>query len=164
GQQLHDGLTALVIESRGGLVAYDDARLMNQSAGNRDALLLSTGQGRRQKVDAIGESQLRQQDLRLGDRAPTTDACKDQQLCDVLRCGQCRQQVELLENESKVASAEQDALAGRQIVEPCTEHRQLALGSVEQAGDDRNQGGLAAPARADEKAQFADARLKIDPA
>src|SRR5262245_41551711 len=154
GQQLHDGLTALMIKSRGGLVADDDARLMNQRAGNRDALLLSTRQRRRQKVDSIGESQFRQQDLRLVDRAPATDAGGDQRHRDVLRCGQRRQQVELLENESKVAPAEEDALAGRQIVEPCTEHRQLARGSVEQAGDDRDQGGLAAPARADEKAQF----------
>src|SRR5262247_4154343 len=50
-QQLHDGLTASMVKSGGGLVAHDDARLMNQRAGNRDALLLSTGQRRRQKID-----------------------------------------------------------------------------------------------------------------
>src|SRR5262245_25065104 len=77
-QQLHDGLTASMVKSGGGLVAHDDARLMSQRAGNRDALLLSTGQRRRQKIDAIDEPQFRQQNLRSLDRTPTTDAGGDQ--------------------------------------------------------------------------------------
>ncbi len=43
GKQIHGGAAGFMIESRGGLIADDQTRLMHQRTGQRDTLLLTAG-------------------------------------------------------------------------------------------------------------------------
>src|SRR5215831_3059595 len=56
-EKVHHGLTRRMIERGGRLVAHDDARLMDESPGKSDSLLLAAGKLGRKRVHSFFEAQ-----------------------------------------------------------------------------------------------------------
>ena len=161
-EQVHDSLAARVVQRRRRLVTHDESRLVNERTGNGDALLLAAGEGHGQRIEAMLQAELGQQVFRAVDRATTHQAGGNQRNGHVLGSRECRQQVELLEDESEILAPEEDPLVRGQIVRTRAENRDLACARIEQAGNNRDQGGLAAATGADQEAQLANARLEVN--
>jgi hypothetical protein len=63
-QPAHHKLPGFAVERAGRLIAHDDRRIAEQSAGNRDALLLSAGELRRAMSGAVAHAESTQQPAR----------------------------------------------------------------------------------------------------
>ncbi len=113
-KQLHHRACGLGIERCGGLVADDDRWIATERASDRDALLLTTREVRGQAVHARAEADALEQLLclllclllRLRLRPARLRILHLDRHRDVLERRQGREQVEALEDEAKVASAE----------------------------------------------------------
>ena len=140
-QQRQDLLLAGGIQVTRGFVGEDDARPVDQGAGDGDALLLPAGQFVGLVVRALPQPHLGEQFL--GALEIEAMAGIDQRHGHVLVGGGARQQIELLKDKS-------DGLAPqhRQVVFvevghfPAKEPIGTGLGGIEQA-DDMHEGGLA---------------------
>src|SRR5215470_10940891 len=82
----------------------------------------------------------------------------------VLRRSQCGQQIELLEDEPQVLAPELHQTVTGQRIHALTEYLYLTTRGVQHAGDDRQQRGLAAPARADQHGQLTQRDVQVDAA
>ena len=102
-EELHDLPAGGRVEVAGRLVGDDQSRLVNERAGDRDALLLATGELTGVLLELAGEAHGLQ---RLG--APAADlpaglAQHSQREGDVLVDGQPRKELEVLEDEADLA-------------------------------------------------------------
>ena len=70
----------------------------------------------------------------------------------------------MLEHEAYVFAAKENPLVGRQSAGIATEQFHLAGAGIEQAGDDGQQRGFAATARANNEGEFAEPGLEVDAA
>src|SRR5215472_16817762 len=138
-----------MVERGGRLVAEDKGRVVHKGAGERDALLLPAGKSARQRVEAIFQAELDEQFLRARNGLTPLDASGEERHRGVLGGGERGQEIVLLKNEPEVFSAKQDALLGTEAFDVFPEEVDLAAGSVEQAGDHREQRRFSASARAD---------------
>jgi hypothetical protein len=66
-EQLHHRLAGRVIERGGRLVAEDQAGLVHEGTGECDALLLTAGKGRRERVESVLQAKPNKQLLRVRD-------------------------------------------------------------------------------------------------
>jgi len=104
-QQIEDDITRMRVEVPSRLIREQPFRAVDEGAGDGDPLLLATGQLRRQRVRLIAQSDFFQQFERPF--LPVIIDFPSEQRChDVLECRQCRDQVELLEDETDVVEAE----------------------------------------------------------
>ena len=145
------------------LVGEDDARLLDERPGDRDALLLAAGEMRRQVGRAIGEADLLEQGERAGTRLVVRDAGRSDRRLHVVDCGERRDQVELLEHEPERPQPEigEGGVAERAEVLAFEAHGPLAR-AVERA-EQLEQRRLARAARADERDELARADVEVDP-
>ena len=107
GEFSHDGqhlADHLGIEGARGLVEEENLRFHGQRAGDRDALLLAAGEPRGEFVDLVFQANAREQAVRrltgLIFRQPSELHGRER---DILRDGEMREQVEMLENHSHPA-------------------------------------------------------------
>jgi hypothetical protein len=156
-QELHHRFSRRVVESRGRLVAHDDARLVDQRAGEGDALLLSSGEFRGQRPGALFQPEPRKQRPGAIQRLLARHLGGEKRHRYVLRGSQSRKQVVLLEDEAEVSAPEKHALRAGEVVRPLSEDREVTLGAVQQAGDHAQERRLAAPAGPHEKGELAEA-------
>src|SRR6266446_10678584 len=92
------------------------------------------------------------------------DSGDEQRHRHVLRSGEGRQEVVLLEEEADVLAPEEDLLGWGEVVDLNAQHRQIPVRPIQESSDDRDERRLAAPARTDQEAQLAEARVKLDAA
>src|SRR5216684_3219032 len=90
------------IQVAGGLVGEDDVRVVDQGAGDADALLFATGKLRGQMVSAVFKTNVieRGQSFSL-----VRHAVKVLRQHDVFECGEVGDQMELLEDEANLFCA-----------------------------------------------------------
>src|SRR5262249_19635241 len=150
-----------MIEGGRRFIAHDDARLVNQSSGERDALLLATRQLGRKRVDPFFEPQPHEECLCPIERLLARDVGGKKWNRDVLDRRQGWQQVVLLEQEAEVFASEEDAVRVGKAVWSLPEDRQLTSVAVEQAGADAQEGGLAAATRPDQEGELTEASVEV---
>ena len=154
GEQFHHGHPRRVVERGGGFVADHQARFVNQRAGKGDALLLSTRELARHGIEPVPQAESDQQGFRPVNGFGAFEAGGEQRDGGVLGGGERRQQVVLLKYETEVPPAEENLVLRRKPGGDLTKQFNLAPGGIQQAGDDRDEGGLAASARADQECEF----------
>jgi hypothetical protein len=137
---------------------------VDQRAGESDPLLLAPGKSRREGFGPVGEPELRQEPLRLGQRLLPRLARRQQGHGDVLGGGQRGEEVVLLEEEAQVLTAEQDLLLSPEVVDGRAEHAQVAARAVQETRDDRDERRLSAAAGPNQEAQLPEARVEVDTA
>ena len=159
--QLHDVGAGVLIEGRGRLVANQEGRLVDQRAGDRDALLLTAGERVGPAFFAALEADL------IDDRQgaftgfvirPTLDQEGDHHVLDD---GERRDEVEGLEDEAEVPAAERRELFLAEAVEALTEDLDRARLRRERAGDDGEEGRLPATRGTDQHDELAAAGLEV---
>ena len=126
GEQLHDVDGGGRVEVSGRLVGQQHLRAVDQSARDRDALLLTTGQLVREPLLLAGEADEREH---LGHGLldePARGSDHLQREGDVLEDGLVRQQPEVLEDRADV-TAEVRHLAVRQRAQVAAEHDDAAV-------------------------------------
>src|SRR5690349_12030916 len=109
-------------------------------------------------VGALGEPHLAEQ----LERSLSRTADRDELHLDVLHCGERRDQVELLEDESERAQPQRGELAVRQVREVAPLEDDVARARAVERGEQLQQGGLAGAARAFERHELARAELEVD--
>src|SRR6185436_15353994 len=93
------------VEVRGRLVGEEDRWVGDQRARDRDALFLSAREIARQEARALGQADRFDQPRGFVPRRLAAEALDLRRVGDVLRGGQCRKQVVLLEDETDRAAA-----------------------------------------------------------
>ncbi|MNH15811.1 hypothetical protein D3C79_754330 [compost metagenome] len=152
GQFLHqflDALGGVVVEVAGRLIEHHQPRTVDQGAGNRYPLALTTGQLGRFVAQAMSQANAREQRFGALARFGDGGAADQQRHAHVLQRGEFRQQVMELVDEAQRAVAQQ-------ATGTLTEGRQLfagqpdaALGRGVEAAQQVEQGTLARTRTAD---------------
>ena len=123
-----------VVEVARRLVREDHPRLERQRACDRDPLLLSAREVRREVARAVGEADLGEHALGALPGVDRRESGRGELRLDVLEGGQRRDQVELLEDESERAQPELGEVAVAQLREIATLEEDAAAGrTVERA-------------------------------
>jgi hypothetical protein len=136
------------VEVAGGLVGEDQRRLVDQGAGDGDALLLAARELARQVVEALAQPDAAQGLFGFTTVGHAVDVLGQH---DVLQRGEIRDQVELLEDEADGALAVAGQLAGRHAggtAEVHTADPHPARARTVEAGEDVEKRGLAGAGRA----------------
>ena len=164
-QQLHHRLAVRGVERGRRLVADDEARLVDQRPGERDALLLAARELRGERASVrsprprrASSSLARGTACFLASPAASSGTATFSAAVSAgsrLYCWN-RKPTFLRRNSTRSASV--------QLVHRPAEDPELAARALEQAGDDRDQRRLAAAARSDQEAQLPEARLEVDAA
>ena len=154
-------MSGLGVQRRGGLVAHDETRLVNQGPGQRHSLLLPARKLGGQRRRAFFHPQLRQEACGLAGGLIAIHACGQQWDRDVLGRGERREQVVLLENKAKIAAAKQDPLLLAHPGRGLAQDLEVAAIAVQQSRNDGEQGGLPAPAGPDQHRQLTHADFQI---
>ena len=105
GQQVDDLVPRRRVEVPSRLVGEDDARLVRQRSSDRDALLLAARELAGQMAARPARPTAASSDSTRARRS-RAPVCAGERDLDVLRRGQRRDQVELLEDEAECAEAE----------------------------------------------------------
>ena len=157
-EDAHDLDAGARVEVAGGFVGQDDRRLVDQRAGDGDALLLAAGELVRHVVIALAEPdrvERRQRALvPLGGLEAVLRAVEQRQL-DVVERGRARQQVEALEHEADLLVAHARQLVLRRLGHVlAVEHVLTGRRPIEAAGDvhERRLAGAGRPGDGDELA------------
>jgi len=109
-QELHDLHRAFAVEIAGRFVGEQHVGTRDQRAGDRDALLLATGEFGRGVVPPVREADgVEARHRRIPTRALFVAAVEQRQF-DILQRGRAREQVEPLEHEAEIFPPEQRAL------------------------------------------------------
>src|SRR5262249_3649167 len=123
----------------------DELWVMNQSACDRNPLLLAAGKVVGQIRQTIAQTELIQKLGSLFHGVPPVMPRHKQRHRYVLGGSQRWQQIELLTDEAQVLAAKQNLVALAHRRGPRAQHLQAAFGRVEQSRDDGDQGGLSTP-------------------
>jgi hypothetical protein len=135
---------------------------MDKRAGQGNPLLLSAGKFRRESFEAIFQAELDQDGFGAINRLAMFNAGREQWNGGVFRRGQSGEKVVLLENEAKIFAPIKNLIAGRKLTGHLPEEFDFAFVRIEQSGNDGDERGLAAAARANQECQLALARLEFD--
>jgi len=154
-KEAKDGVAGVRVEVAGGLVGEDDARAVDQSAGNGGALLLAAGELAGPVFGAIGQVHRLEGGQRALSALLARNAAVDHRQLYVLHHVELGQQIEELEHEPDLAVANRRKLPRRRSFD---HHIVQPDGSVSggiQAAQDVHQRGLPASGRADNGNEFA---------
>ena len=147
----------LRVEARGRLVDQQQLRVLDQGAGDADALALAAGEAVGALVDVLGEADPVEQAQRLGDvvlGVHAQDAAQRAGVAEpagqhVVHHREPLDQVELLEDHADVAALQPHLGIGELEQVDAVEH-DLAAGRLDQPVDAADQRRLAGAARADD--------------
>jgi len=114
-QQIENSRTRHGVQVAGRLVGEEQRRVDDQRPRNRDPLLLTTGQLRRQRITAVAQAYLFKQ-LERSTLQCFPGLLGKQRRCHIVSCRQRGQQVKSLEHESHLAAIP-DQFPRRQFVE-----------------------------------------------
>lgn len=163
-QQHHHLGTAVAVEGTGGFVGKDDMPAVHQRTGNRDALLLTTGELVRAVVGAIGQAQAGQQSLGAGMAFGSADAGIDRRHLDVFLGRAGRDQVVALEHETKGFAAQPGQCVAIQVRDVFPGEQVVAHGGAVEATEDVHQCGFAGARGADDGNELSCMDRQVDPA
>src|SRR5690606_15270101 len=130
------------VEVAGRLVREQDGRLADDGPGDRDALLLATGQLAGTALGALGEADSRQRAERELPPSGRGKATVDQRELDVLDGAGAGEEVEALEHEADEAPAQQRPLAAVGVAEVDAPEAVRAGARRVEAADDVHRGRL----------------------
>src|SRR5262249_18730052 len=146
-----------------GLVANNQPRSVDQRAGDRDALLLTTGELVRQFAEMRAHADALEERSSCCRRSRYWHPCRNHRNRRVLGGSKRWQKVVLLEDETDVAAAERDLLGVRHQRERLAARLNLAARRAQDPGNDRDQGRLAAAGRPNQHRQLAGGNLEVNP-
>ena len=161
-RSLHHDAAVLGIECGGGLITDDEPRLMHQSTGDGDALLLTTGELGGAVFHAVPQSDTIEHLPRFLLRIAGGFPLDQERNADVLDAVQGRDEIKLLEDEADVLCTEArdgGLLHGAQIA---TEDLELAIIRLQRASDDADERGFPTTRRSDEHGDVTAANVEID--
>jgi hypothetical protein len=163
-QRVHHHLRIHRVEAGNGFIGQDDARVLHQGAGNRDALLLAARQGLGPLGGLFGDAQPVKNGERLehivirpeAEHRGQGGAMRQRAMQDVRHDIHARHEVELLEDHRALALPIALGRAG-QAKDVAPVEQNLALRGVRQTVHDAQKGGFARtrpPDHADEAGAF----------
>src|SRR5438034_7638999 len=161
-QQRHDLLAGRRIEISGRLVGEENMRLVCQRARNRDPLLLTAGELRREVLRPAGKTDRLQQLLHTSLARLSGQPVRRERHLDVLRRGQRRDQVELLEDEADPLQPELGELAVTELRELASFEEHLPGRRAVEGAEQLQQGRFARAAWTDDDHEFAAVDLQGD--
>ena len=150
------------VEIPGRLVRENDVRPVGQGARQRDPLLLPAGQLRRSGSVLLGNAEIAQQLVRRPTSLPAPPADQQQGELDVLDRRKGRHEIEELEHEADLAATENRQLRLAQAVDTVTVEPDLPCRRSIEPGQQVEQGGLPAPARAHDRDELAALDRDVD--
>src|SRR5262249_47134209 len=148
----------------GRLVGEDEARPIDQGAGDRDPLPLSSGELGGQVPGATAEPDALESGERTVAALAPADAAVAERQADVLGRGEARQQVEALEDEADLLAAEPREPVGRDRVDRSAAEAVLARRRLQQAAEDLHESRLPRARRAHDREQLACSDAEVDAA
>ena len=150
------------VEVGGWLVGEDQAGVVGDRSGDRDALLLAAGELLYREVGSLAESESLDQLCGALVRSTPVGAGDVERDFDVLACAQSADEIEVLKDEAEGASAEARERPLREMgdVRPCDV--ELAAGWAEQPAEHRQKRRLAAAGRAHDQHDLTGADLEVD--
>ncbi len=141
--------TQVAVERGERLVEQQDRRLDRERTGERHPLLLAARELARQAIAEAAELHRLEEAVDLGGDLGPARAAGTQAIGDVLRHGHVRKQGVVLEDDADVA------LVGRQVIDRRAVDPHPAGDLADKAGDDAEQGGLAAARRPEQRHDLA---------
>src|SRR5690349_8381022 len=151
-QQAQDDLFVLGVEVSGGLVGKHDAGIVDKSAGDADALLLASGKLRGQVMGALAKADALEgvEGLLLVGHA--VEVLRQH---DVFKCGEKRDEMELLEDEADFFGAHAVEFGGGDIGDVLAVEPDFAGRGAVETADEIDQGGFSGTAGAHDGNPFA---------
>ena len=150
GEQVHDLDARLGIERAGGLVGKEDFRVVDEGAGDGDALHLAAGKLARLLVDVVGKPHLPQGFDGARAALGARHARKRERELDVGKDGLVGDEVVALEHEPDAVVAERVPIAVLVFLGGHAVDDEVARVVVVEPADDVEHGGLARPRRAED--------------
>ena len=155
GEEIHDLVTGFAIQCGGGFVGDEESGFVDEGAGDGDALLLAAGELAGAFAFATGETDAGEECGGLVFGFAAAGAVEEEGDGDVFDEVEGGDEVELLEDEADVTTAEGGDGRSGEVVEAGAEEVDVAFVPLEGAGGDGEEGGLAATGRADDEVEFA---------
>src|SRR6266540_6605783 len=154
-EQIEDFLAGLRVELSCGLVREEQGRIVRQRDRNGDPLLLTAAQLVRPMARTLGEADEIKEFLRpsLPGRAVLGGEAHRQ--LDVLLGGQCRDEVEELEDEARLSQSIPNEFSVGEVDEVGSVHLDSTRGRAVDPAQDIQEGRLAAPRRPSNRNEFA---------
>ena len=113
-EHVHDGGTGGGVEIAGGFVGVEDAGVVDEGAGDGDALLFAAGEFGGEMVEALGEADAVEEFASAGFGIPFADPGGEE---DVFQSGELGEEEIVLEDEAHAAVAQGGAVTGVGVVE-----------------------------------------------
>ena len=161
-QDRHDLAGGGGVEVAGRLVGEQDARAVDQRAGDRDALLLAAGEVAGDARGGVGEAEALEQLRRAAAGLAGRDAGQQRGQLDVVGDREVRDQVEELEHEADLAAAQARAAGLVGAGQVLALHAHLAAGRAVEAAEQVEQRRLAAAARPGDGDELAVRHPQVD--
>ena len=161
-KELHHDLTILGIERSGRLVTDDQTRLMHQCPRDGDTLLLPTGELIGPVFHSVSQTDPLKDLLRFLLCVSSRFPLDQQRHTDVLDAVQGGDQMELLENEPDVLSAESSDGGFLHRPQVRAEDFQFSFVRLQSASDDADERGLSAAGRTNEHGDVPTAHIEVD--
>ena len=164
GDELHDLLAAVTVEGAGGFVADEEGRAVHEGAGDGDALLLAAGEFAWALALAALQANRGEHGAGAGLGFAEGLALDEERNGDIFPDAERGHEVELLENEAHVAAPEAGEGGLAEGTETVAEDVDFARIGRERAGENGEEGGLAAAGGADEEGELVCEDVDVDAA
>jgi hypothetical protein len=161
-KNFHDEEAVFGVESGGGFVADDEAGVVDEGAGDGDALLLATGELGGSLFGVFAEADLFEEGAGFFFGEASGAALDQEGDGGVLDAVESGDEIELLEDETDGVGAEAGDGGLGHFTEVVAEDFELSIVGGEGAGDDADEGGFAATGGADEHGDIATADIEVD--
>jgi predicted 3-demethylubiquinone-9 3-methyltransferase (glyoxalase superfamily) len=154
GQQRHDRIAVLSVEGSRGLVRENGRWLSHDGPCDGDPLLFAAAELEWKCVHLVRETDHDQGVLGLGDGACRVVAAHVQRQADIVRSRQGRKQMVALKDEPHMVAPELGQLLGPGVYRGAAAHANRSARGRQNASENRQQRGLAAPGRPHQQRQF----------
>lgn len=162
-EEIHDLASRDGVEIPGWFIRENDFRIIEEGAGDGDALLLSSGELAGHTRELVGESESVHERRRSCESFGGIGSRIDSRECDVFEGIEAREEIELLEDEPDFAIADiGECLIVAEIRYIVSLEEESASGEGMEESDNIEERGFARPTLAHERDEFSFADDKID--
>ncbi len=157
-EHVHDGGTGGGVEIAGGFVGVEDAGVVDEGAGDGDALLFAAGEFGGEVVEAFGEADAVEEFASAGFGVAFADPGREE---DVFEGREFGEEEIMLEDKAHAAVAQGGAVPGVRVVKGLAVHEHVAGGGTFEAAEDVEQGGFTGAGSTAEKDFFSGIHFEV---
>ena len=157
-EHVHDGGTCGGVEIAGGFVGVEDAGIVDEGAGDGDALLFAAGEFGGEVVEAFGEANAVEELASAGFGIAFADPGGEE---DIFQSGEFGEEEVVLEDKTHAAVAQGGAVTGVGVVKGFAVDEDVAGGGTFEAAEDIEQGGFTGAGSTAEKDFFSSIHFEV---